>query len=176
MRRKIRNLVTIIGGGPSAQPWIGKIDSPVIGVNQAALYQKVDWCIWSDRQWWVKWGEQVRQTGAELWTIRGMYPPDVHVLSVQTSNSGAAAIWLAMHLGYKEIHLIGYDFECVNGQPNFHKDYNRVTHERAWYQKMWLKDFQLIDEYAREIGIEILNLNPQSKLTLFPFLEQPTTL
>jgi hypothetical protein len=81
-----------------------------------------------------------------------------------------------MHLGYKEIQLIGYDFACVNGQPNFHKDYNRVTHEKAWYQRMWLKDFQLIDEYAREWGITILNFNPQSNLTLFPFLEQPATL
>ncbi len=100
-----------------------------------------------------------------------MYPPDVHVLSVQTSNSGAAAIWLAMHLGYKEIHLIGYDFECVNGQPNFHKDYNRVTHEKDWYQKMWLPDFEKIAQYANRNGIKIINFNPSSKLTVFPYID-----
>ena len=171
MRRKINTTVTILGGGPSAQPWIGKVTSPVIGVNQAALYQKVDWCIWNDRQWYLKWGEEVKRTGAELWSTTTGYPPEVNILNVETKSSGASAIFLALWLGYKEIHLIGYDFQSQNGQPNFHKDYTRVTHEKAWYQRHWLPDFEKIAQYANRNGIKILNLNPQSKLTVFPYLE-----
>jgi hypothetical protein len=168
--------VTILGGGPSARPWIGKVTGPCIGVNQAALYQKVHWCIWVDRTWWTKWGEAVRKTGTEMWTVREMYPSHVNVLPVKVSNSGAAAIHLAMHLGFNEIHLIGFDFTCVNGEPNFHSDYTRVTHSPKWYVDTWGKDFQRIADLATEKGVKIFNLNPQSNLTLFPFLEQSTSL
>ena len=76
-----------------------------------------------------------------------------------------------MHLGFDEIHLIGFDMQCVDGQPNWHSDYTRVTNSPSWYVNNWGADFVDIAKIANEKGIQIWNLNPHSKLTLFPYLK-----
>jgi hypothetical protein len=166
----IKQPVKILGGGPSAKPLIGKLQGPVIGINQAPFYQQCDWAFWVDRSWYTKNSKALHSLGIPLWTTREMYPPGVNTLPVQVSNSGAGAIHLAMHLGFTEIYLVGFDMECLNGEPNWHSDYNRTTHSPKWYRDTWGADFQRIADVAKEKEIKIWNLNPHSKLTLFPYL------
>lgn len=161
--------VTILGGGPSLTktPYL---EPPFIGVNMSMLHWPCKWGIWVDRTWWTKWNADIPEE-TQQWSIRPHYPPHVNQLNVQVTNSGAAAIYLAMELGFTEIYLAGFDLESTGGQPNWHKHYNKVTHSPKWYRDTWGADFQRIAHVANEEGIQIWNLNPNSKLTLFPYLK-----
>lgn len=51
------------------------------------------------------------------------------------SNSGFAALNLAMHLGYTEIALLGFDYKWLQGRSHFHEGYNQRQHtERRLHQ------------------------------------------
>jgi hypothetical protein len=81
-------------------------------------------------------------------------------------NSGAAAINLAVHLGVKQIRLLGFDMQS---------DKDEVTHwhgshgnKRTPPYARHLKGFPQIAEDAEVLGIEILNVNPESAIEAFP--------
>jgi hypothetical protein len=169
MRRVISRHVTILGGGPSLTK-TANLEPPFIGVNMSALHWPCDHVVWVDRSWWTKWAEDIPQ-GTQQWTIRKHYPAHVNYLDVLVKNSGAAAIHLAMQLGYTTIYLAGFDFGPVGGQTNWHTHYNRRAESPLWYRDQWYLDFLNIQTLANERGIEIINLNPDSKLTLFPYLK-----
>jgi len=97
--------------------------------------------------------------------------PDPNKISWNT-NSGGAAIDLAIKVGAIKIFLLGFDM-----QPN--KD--NVTH---WHGKHYelirkdgtpkktpfkahLKRFLAIAKDAEKLGVEIINCNPKSKITSF---------
>ena len=160
--------VTVLGGGPSLTK-TPNLEPPFIGVNMSILHWPCEWGVWVDRQWWTKWGADIPQE-TQQWTSGTHYPSHVNRLRVNVKNSGALGIHLAMHLGFTRIHLAGFDFGPVNGQPNWHNHYTRRTETSLWYRDQWYVDFLNIQKIANEKGIEILNLNPQSKLTLFPYL------
>lgn len=158
--------VTILGGGPSLTK-TPNLEPPFIGVNMSMLHWPCEHGVWIDRQWWLKWGRDIPDT-TQQWSIRSGYPPHVQTLKISVKNSGAAAIHLAMQLGYTQIYLAGFDFGPVNGQPNWHKHYTRKTESPLWYREQWYLDFLHIQALAEEKGVQIWNLNPESKLTLFP--------
>jgi len=157
--------VTILGGGPSLTK-TPNLEGPFIGVNMSTLHWPCDHGVWIDRTWWTKWNADI-PLETQQWTTRSHYPPYVNRLPVDVKNSGALAIHLAIHLGYTSILLAGFDFGPVDGQPNWHSHYTRRTDIP---KDLWYIDFLNIQRIANEKGIEIYNLNPQSKLTLFPYL------
>jgi hypothetical protein len=167
MRRKINNHVTILGGGPSLSK-TPNLEGPFIGVNMSMLHWPCEHGIWVDRQWWLKWNVDIPQD-TQQWTTGTGYPSNVNRIKVQVKNSGAAAIHLAMQLGYHEIFLAGFDFGPVNGKANYHTHYTRRIESSRWYRDNWYLDFLNIQTLANESGVQIWNLNEDSKLTLFPF-------
>jgi len=92
-------------------------------------------------------------------------------------NSGGAAINLALHLGVKEIRLLGFDMDVGA---------NQYTHWHGYHEELaalqpkgtprkgtklpyerHLRCFSRIAEDAKRFNIRILNCNPDSKITEF---------
>lgn len=90
-------------------------------------------------------------------------------------NSGAAAINLAAHTGAKRIFLLGFDMtlDPKTNYQHFHNVYKRgavVEEERL--RKLpfdrHLYGFLDIAEDAKERGIQIINISPESAIQQFP--------
>jgi len=92
------------------------------------------------------------------------------------SNSGAAAISLAAHLGVKRITLLGFDMCLDDGGISHWHGYHRdkmqgVDRKKAKVKPppftRHLKGFPAIAQNAKNMGIEILNASPISKIKEF---------
>lgn len=92
------------------------------------------------------------------------------------TNSGSAAISIAVQAGAKRIFLLGFDMHRQGGKKHFHNDYAKP--ERIERTKKTVTDnfdrhllgFPVIKRDAKELGIEIYNVNPNSKIKQFPKL------
>lgn len=83
------------------------------------------------------------------------------------TNSGGAAINLAYHTGVKRIYLLGFDMDnAEDGQRHWHNEYGKKSKPAPY--KTHSKCFPKIAEDAEKIGLEIINVNPDSKITCFP--------
>jgi len=87
-------------------------------------------------------------------------------------NSGAAAINLAYHLGAKRIFLLGFDMNLNNKEnEHWHNVYGRNTNKRPPHKLPFarhLLGFPAIAKDAKELGVEIINVNPKSAIENFP--------
>jgi len=81
-------------------------------------------------------------------------------------NSGAAAISLAVQLGATRIYLLGFDMNAYKGERHWHKLYTRKS-KRPPFQRH-LHGFFAIAREARELGVEIINVNPTSAIDTLP--------
>lgn len=84
-------------------------------------------------------------------------------------NSGAAAINLAVHTGVKRIFLLGFDMDCEASDYHWHQFYKHQGVEPPY--ETHLRPFPHIARKAEEIGVEIVNVNPESKIEAFPKVE-----
>jgi len=87
-------------------------------------------------------------------------------------NSGAAAISLAYHLGVKRIYLLGFDMKLGgDNRQHFHSHYHNTRGSRINAKKLpfdrHLRGFPHIAKDARRLGIEILNVSPDSAIKEF---------
>jgi hypothetical protein len=89
------------------------------------------------------------------------------------SNSGAAAISLAVHTGAKRIFLLGFDMQLVNGEKHWHRIYSKgqaISPRRPVPFKTHLVGFPKIKQDAAALGVELYNVNPTSAITCLPKL------
>lgn len=94
-------------------------------------------------------------------------------------NVVSTTILSAIYLGFKEIYLIGADYNafCTSGRGHAYDDkdeLSKVNYNLAFYLKFyWIgTEFHyLIYKYAKENGVKIVNLNPQSLLDAYPKAE-----
>jgi len=168
-------------------------DKHVIGVNAAFLLGKwVDILFFGDRGFYFKnrreiiqWGnirvtcsKPLRET-AEKERLKYI-PKDGNTpkgISSRTNfiswngNSGAAAINLAVHFGVKKIYLLGFDMDLgVDNKQHWHGVYktskaplkpHKLPFERH------LQGFPKIAQDAKRLGIDIINVSPNSKIQDF---------
>ena len=89
-------------------------------------------------------------------------------------NSGAAAINLAVHLGVKRIVLLGFDMKLDEDSKQWwHSGHHHVPRKQGDNRKpkpfkRHLTGFPAIKRDTDELGVEILNANPESKIDVFP--------
>ena len=79
-----------------------------------------------------------------------------------TRNSPYVAFCLALHMGAKRIGLIGIDFTdhhffAITGRHSLAGEINQINNEYA-----------ALAHTCRELGVEVFNLSPDSRLTAFP--------
>ncbi len=80
-------------------------------------------------------------------------------------NSGYAAINLAVHLGAKQIILLGYDMRPVDGNHHwFGKQFENIPDPP--YHK-FIKPFRTLAKALDKLGIECINCTPGSALDAF---------
>jgi hypothetical protein len=88
--------------------------------------------------------------------------------NIHKGNSGTAAINLAVHLGAKEIYLIGFDMKLdENKHQHWHNSYHTNTTTVGGTFKRHLSNFPQIAEDLKRLGIKCINLNPNSAITEF---------
>ena len=85
-------------------------------------------------------------------------------------NSGAAAINFAVQAGAKRVLLLGFDMNWdEGGKSHWHSVYARPTPPVVFTR--FLQRFPRIAEDAKKLGVEILNVNPDSAINCFPKVE-----
>jgi len=84
------------------------------------------------------------------------------------SNSGAAAINLAVHFGVKRIILFGFDMQLDEGQnQHWHKFYKTKITEVGTSFRRHLTNFPQIRSDLDALKIQVLNANPDSAIKYF---------
>jgi hypothetical protein len=87
-------------------------------------------------------------------------------------NSGAAAINVAVHLGVKRIYLLGFDMDMDHKNNRTHwfgshgPSVGRPVKPPPFGRH--LRGFPAIAEDAKRMGVGIINVNPESKIDVFP--------
>lgn len=193
--------IYILGGGPSLNDVNFDLfkDQPVIGVNNAygdpvkdeegnlIRYEPRDWvdvCWFGDGRWY-QWHKKYLEEYKGL--ICSCSPATNKIKFIKSisrgkpqgietngsiawnKSSGSSAINLAYYLGAKTIILVGFDMKQRNGQNNWHTDHKNVIKRDVY--KRFLTVYPAIKEDADRIGLKILNANPDSAITVFPFIE-----
>lgn len=85
-------------------------------------------------------------------------------------NSGASAISVAVHTGAKRIFLLGFDMKLVDNKQHFHSVYNGNGEPKNKVKlpfQRHLQGFSTIATDAERMGVEIINVNPDSAITNF---------
>ena len=183
----------IIGGGPSLKDFDftqlkGK---QVIGVNNAFMLGEdivsVAW--WGDAAWFDRNHTALRAFKNPRYHCcnRSSKFPNHEIQRVARGKSrgiasdprliswnqcsGSSAINLAYHLGAKRVVLLGFDMKFGENRENNWHNYHADTHKG--YPKDWnpydrfLECFPHIARDAYELGLEIINANPDSAIIQF---------
>ena len=88
-------------------------------------------------------------------------------------NSGAAAINLAYHFGVKTVYLLGFDMQVgEEGYQHWHRLYQKIPGKPRRDPKQYpferhLKSFPMIANDAKRLGLEIINVSPNSRIENF---------
>jgi len=179
--------VFVIGGGPSLKDFdwdVLKLEN-TIGCNDAYLLGEdiCKICYFSDFKWFsvhkarlAKFSnptftnccQLMKSAVKNLWTMeRKAY--GIHKNAIgYNSNSGGAAINLAILLGAKRIFLLGFDMRLREGESNWHPNDVSKPNEEAYLR--FIKGFtKLTADWKRDYSdIEIVNVTDDSNLDLFP--------
>lgn len=83
------------------------------------------------------------------------------------NNSGAAAISMAYLLGVKKIYLLGFDMYMEDEVSHWHPPHFGNTYKVPPFHKH-LEGFKHIAEDAEKLGLEIINVSPNSRIKQFP--------
>jgi len=85
------------------------------------------------------------------------------------SNSGLAAISMAVQLGVKRIFLLGFDMCARERYSHWHGHHDHVgrVRRRLNYTALINRTARVASD-AERLGLEILNVNPKSAIPYFP--------
>ena len=81
-------------------------------------------------------------------------------------NSGYQAIHIAMHLGAKQIILLGYDMHARGDKSHWFGEHPNGKQRDSRYDE-WIPRFCHLQDAALDRGIEIINCTPDSDLNHF---------
>lgn len=164
----------------------------VIGINVAFMIGNwIDMVFFGDGGFFLRFKQQLAQFPGlkvscnansirESW-VKNFQRDGSHSKGISTKpgfvswnfNSGAASISVAAQAGAKRILLLGFDMKLSDDKfQHFHNVYQRgaVQDERRLRKLPFgrhLKGFDQIAVDAQNLGIEIINLSPNSAITQF---------
>lgn len=178
----------IIGGGPSLRDFDWKLlkDELTIGCNNAYVLgaDVCKICIFGDAKWFRKHRDKLAEYKGVLFTNSKQFshtkiewlwtmPRKAKGLGARAlgwnSNTGAAAVNLALVLGAKRIFLLGFDMHLSeDGNPNWH-DALMDKPNAAVYEK-FVVEFTSVSIDCKKLfpGREIINVTDNSDLDVFP--------
>lgn len=181
--------VVILGSGPS----ISNLDLNLIfgkyrtiGVNHSFKLGPVDMLWFGDFGWYAANKADIHAFGGFKATCCPQMPdkpwPDIKKIKRQSkvsglttdrsdtvtwnSNSGTSAINVAYHLGATRVLLAGFDMIAKSSTHHWHNFYKGKIRRNF---DNHLKHYDAVARDAQAVGLEILNLNPNSAIKQFPF-------
>ena len=184
--------VFIVAGGPSLKGfnWSRLNGKDVIAINRSyEVIPNAKYIYFADWDFFEKHKEAILNHGGQILTgyasnicRKRIEHPDVTEYTLTGAdgfetkpnsirhgrNGGYAAINVAYHLGYKRIYLLGYDMGRNGEETHWHNGHPRID-PPSIYTTM-LNHYDTMDKALKNVDIEIFNLNPKSKLKVFPFL------
>lgn len=178
--------VFVIGGGPSLKTfdWTRLVGRRTIGCNSAYLLGQAvcQLCIFGDKGFWNNFQKAllkyIKSGGVVISTAPGIDHPEIFTMPRKPAglgrdvlgwngNTGSLALNLAMIMGARRVFLLGFDMALSAGNPNWHEQVIDKPNENV-YQRFISGFDSIVDDWDRlfpEVGV--VNLNPDSKLTLF---------
>ncbi len=131
------------------------------------------------RQWWMRYGSQVRGWAGVKYTgdvrAAGQYgcrfvrrvPGEGLCTKINAvhpgGNSGYQAVNLAWHLGAKQIVLLGFDMHRRNG-AHWHGEHVHMLSAPQAHIQQWVKLFRPLAKDLKERGVSLINATPSSDL------------
>ena len=176
--------IYIIGGGPSLKGfnWTKLISKRTIAVNKAFLfYPGADVLYWTDVRFYDWYEKEINEFKGLKVTNKNRPVRDDVINLLDTgrlgldtnpsnirhgSNSGYAAINLAVHLGAKTIVLLGFDMRMTGQRSHWHDGYTTPQNPTVYAQAM-IPAFDTLVEPLRNLKIEVYNACPTSALNTF---------
>jgi hypothetical protein len=137
----------------------------VVAVNDAfRLAPWADALVGNDRAWWCLYPEALNFAGRKF---AGTSVQHVERLAPNEAfppgtNSGLQGMRVARHLGAKRILLCGFDMHGDHYFGKHPEPLKNTTPERLT---------QLIAQFDRWVGSDVINCTPGSKLTRFRFMD-----
>lgn len=137
--------VFVIGGGPSLKRIdLDKllVDEKVLGINDGYKFDCCDICFFGDVVWYNHHKDDLHKWGKPIFSTAGLYDEKIHFLNIKgiglsenkgivgwNSNSGFAGMNLALHLGAKNVFLLGFDmdFDPKTKESNWHNNIRVVN-------------------------------------------------
>lgn len=118
---------------------------------------------------------RIKEKGVEHVQITGLTGIDTESGKIrQGNNSGYGAINVAIHLGSQRIFLLGFDMNFTGGCCHWHDGYPVINTEKTL--KRMVAYFDTMVEPLNRLGVEVINLNPNSAIQCFPKLDLEETL
>lgn len=105
---------------------------------------------------------------------RGAFPFTMKNGIGHGNNSGYAALNLAACLGANPIYLLGYDMATSGSQTHWHNGHPEKAPDHV--PQSFIERFAPAAEVLAEKGVKVINLNPDSKLSVFPKMHASTVL
>jgi len=189
----------IIGGGESLKGFdFSKLKNElVIGVNRAyeAIDCTINYAMDHNLYRWITGGELGQEAKKKFEDFKGIpvwlnsagydYPKGIFILNKLSNhkrnfimkdglrsgtNAGLGALSLAVCLGANPIYLLGFDMKGRDGKQTWwHDGYPENQIDRIY--ESFILDFKRVESELREKGVQVINLNPESKLKCFEFGE-----
>lgn len=196
--QNLESTVFIIGGGPSLLKYLPDHtvlnNRPVIALNNAyTLFPRALLCHFADRTWWL-WHRDKLHTQFKN-PITTCASPSVFSnaefdkYGVSTfyhgnrkggfseekgklngNNAGHQAINLCVHLGFKDIILLGFDMNPTARKTHWHEGHKRPTNVGN-YEGTMIPGLKDLVPFQGKLGFTVHNTNPESNLKHFTFTD-----
>jgi len=188
--------VFIIGGGPSLLKTIPDKNilngKTIINTNNAyTLFPNALATQFADRIWW-SWHRdklQAQFSGTVTTSMAGssanfqdMENAGVVVFGhgdrkggistekhkLNSNNAGNQAINLAVHCGFQNIILLGFDMNPTDSKTQWHSDHKRIT-DKNQYEGTMIPGMKMVVPMQETLNFKVYNANPESNLKCFQF-------
>ncbi len=191
------SITYIVAGGPSLRGFdFSRLNDKIcIAINKSIFKLPNAYILWwSDARFYKMHKEQIDAHAAPF-KVTGItkfqsiqYPENIYIYSFSGhggyderneylkdgNNGGFAALSLSIKLGAKKIILLGYDFKFdTNNRSHWHEGHfdergQKIKHTPETLSKKMLPYFSSLVPKVNELGVEIINANPDSLLDLWP--------
>jgi len=128
------------------------------------FYGSITTCALSQRGFWTNTNVECFAKGDP----KGGISKDIEKLN--GNNAGNQAINLAVHMRYKTIVLLGFDLDASSKKTHWHSEHERPTNVGN-YDNGMIPGFEKIPQFERELGFKVYNINKESKLRCFEFID-----
>lgn len=191
-----RGPCAVLGNGPSLS-WYENLSIPAIGVNRSWRFRETEYHCALDPQH-VDELREGRWTTRMLITTKKTASEDIPVESVVGIdnddvpagmmggrwfyNCGALAVQIACWLGYSPVYLLGFDMWAHGGtspDPARRLNPDELRHKFYVFENPGKTNYgahlRILEEAARAVppGVSVINCNPGSAVTGFPFGSLP---